>query len=88
MTSISIGVVSYVGSRFSSSQGDRGLGRLLEAALEDLGIAAEVRISTDNSGDRYDVEATPEAVQASLTEQLSIQRQWSQFLNQQLGLPL
>ncbi len=86
MTSISIGVVSYVGSRFSSSQGDRGLGRLLGAALKDLGIAAEVRISTEDSGDRYEVQATPGAVQESLTEQLRIQRQWSKFLHQQQGL--
>ncbi len=85
MTAIRIGVVSYVGSRFSESQGERGLGRLLEVALEDLGIAAEVRISTEDSGDRYGVQVTPRAVQESLTEQLRIQRRWSRFLHQRQG---
>jgi hypothetical protein len=86
MTTIRIGVVSYVGSRFSESQGDRGLGRLLEVAFDGLGIAAEVRISTEDYGDRYGVQVTPRAVQESLTEQLRIQLRWSKFLNQQRRL--
>lgn len=86
MKTIRIGVVSYVGSRFSESQGDRGLGRLLEVAFDDLGIASEVRISTEDSGDRYGVQVTPRTAQESLTEQLRIQRRWSRFLHQHQGL--
>ena len=86
MTTICIGVVSYVGSRFSKSQGARGLGRLLEVAFDGLGIVSEVRISTKDSGDRYGVQVTPRTVQESLTEQLRIQLRWSRFLHQQQGL--
>jgi len=81
-----IGVVSYLGSHFSESQGDSGLGRTLERALAARGIEVEARISTQDVGHRYGVQVTPQAVQASLTEQLSMQRRWSKFLRQRRDL--
>jgi len=86
MVSLAIGVVSHVGSRYSDNQGAGGLGQQLAKALTDLGTQVEVRINTEDAGHRYRVEATPEAVQASLTEQIRIHEAWSGFLRQQKGL--
>lgn len=77
--SIFIGVVSYAGTRFGISQGDRGLGASLVRALADRGVRAEVVVDIQ---DRWDgTPVTPEEIQEALTAQARLEDAWVDYLN-------
>lgn len=80
MTELFVGVVSHDKSRFAASQGPAGLARRLAEAGPNLGFEATVRVNTANLHDPAVVPVTEAMVQASLTEQLRLDRRWAEYL--------
>lgn len=76
-----IGVVSHQGSRFSASQGPRGLAAQLAVAIP----SAVVRVNTENLLDEGVLPVTPAMVQATLTAELHLDREWSHYLDEAAG---
>ena len=80
MTTLFIGVVSHEGSRFAVSQGPLGLAAQLVSALSVRGITSQVVVNTRDEYDAHALPITESVVQASLTAQLHLDRQWSAYL--------
>ena len=84
-TALFIGVVSHVGSRFARSQGPQGLAARLQQALEQRGVPTTVVVNVDDLLDEQLQPLTPAMVQATLTAELRLDRQWARFLGRRLG---
>ena len=80
MTALFIGVVSHGNSRFAVSQGPGGLARQLETHLSSAGVDVHVQVNTADAYDPGPQPVTDEMVQASLTEQLHLDRRWAVYL--------
>jgi hypothetical protein len=80
VTALFIGVVSHASSRFAVSQGPDGLAAQLVEPLGRRGIAATVLVNTDDAHDPAALPVTDAVVQASLTEQLHLDRRWAEYL--------
>ena len=85
MTALFIGVVSHEKSRFSVSQGPDGLAAQLADALRPTGVDVTVRVMTENLLDEARTPVTEAMVQASLTEQLHLDRRWAAYLGRSRG---
>lgn len=86
MTSLFIGVVSHEGSRFAANQGTSGLAQCLVAPLGGLGVTSSVHVNTQDMFDASAHPITVGAVQAALSAELALDRQWAIFL-QRTGQP-
>lgn len=80
MTALFIGVVSHAGSRFAVSQGPDGLAARLVEPMGRHGIDVTVLVNTDDAYDAASLPITDAVVQASLTEQLHLDRRWAAYL--------
>lgn len=85
MSSLFIGVVSHEGSRFSESQGPKGLAARLAAAIDEAGVPATVAVRTEDGHDEGLLPLTSEVVRASLREKLRAERAWQDFLRTDLS---
>lgn len=85
MTALFVGVVSHEGSRFSASQGPDGLAAHLADALRPHGVDCTVVVSTEDLHDEARLPVTEAMVQASLSEQLRLDRRWTAFLHRPQG---
>ena len=77
-----VGVVSHEGSRFSVSQGPEGLAARLATAMPGV----EVHVNTADLLDERALPVTPAAVQATLSEELRLDRVWADYLSREMGL--
>ena len=75
-----IGVVSYVGSRFSISQGEGGLAALLADTLEQRGIPTAVSVSTDDRHDPAVLWVDESVIQGSLSAQQQLEDAWLDYV--------
>ncbi len=76
-----LGVVSYSGTRFPTSQGPEGLGALLTNALRDRDVATELVINTqDMNPDELPITVDQGATQRSLTAELRAESRYSAFI--------
>lgn len=80
MTALFIGVVSHAGSRFAVSQGPQGLAARLVEPMGRHGIEVTVLVNTDDAYDPTELPMSDAVVQASLTEQLHLDRRWAAYL--------
>jgi hypothetical protein len=80
VTALFIGVVSHAGSRFAVSQGPDGLAARLVEPMGRHGIDVTVLVNTDDAYDAATLPITDAVVQASLTEQLHLDRRWAAYL--------
>jgi hypothetical protein len=80
MTTCFIGVVSYAGSRFADSQGPRGLGHRLAAALGSRGIPTTVRVNTADLFEDSSIDIDEALVQASLDAEHALMDEWDRYL--------
>lgn len=78
--SVFIGVVSHEGSRFSTSQGENGLGAQLKEALLSHGFHAHMVVEKRNLWQGAPESITSRDVQASLTEQARLEDSWDTYL--------
>lgn len=85
MTALFIGVVSHEGSRFAVSRGPSGLARQLVDPLARAGVEVDVVIRTDDLHDPSTLPISEATVQASLTEQLHLDREWAAYLDRPRG---
>ncbi len=85
MTDLFIGVVSHAKSRFSVSQGPAGLGSQLHSRLAASGLAVALQVNTADLHDPSAMPVSRASVQASLTEQLHVDRRWSAYLSASRG---
>ena len=76
--SIFIGVVSYPGTRFATSQGPDGLGARLAAELTERDANVKVVIDTHNRWGETPI--APEEVQRALTAQVRVEGEWVRYL--------
>ena len=81
VTALFIGVVSHAGSRFAVSQGPNGLAARLVEPMGRHGIDVTVLVNTDDAYDATALPVTDDVVQASLTEQLHLDRRWAAYLD-------
>lgn len=81
MTALFIGVVSHAGSRFAVSQGPDGLAARLVEPMGRHDIDVTVLVNTDDAYEAASLPITDAVVQASLTEQLHLDRRWAAYLN-------
>lgn len=81
VTALFIGVVSHEGSRFAVSQSGEGLAHRLAGRCREAGLRVAVVVNTDDLHDPAVVAVTEATVQASLTEQLRLDRQWADYLD-------
>ncbi|MCF8526167.1 MAG: hypothetical protein K9G24_01655 [Candidatus Nanopelagicales bacterium] len=86
MTTLFIGVVSHEGSRFAVSQGPEGLARQLESRLGDEGVGVTVKVNTADLHDTGMEPVNSSMVQACLTAQLHLDREWAVFLGRRRDL--
>lgn len=75
-----IGLVSHTKSRFAFNQGERGPAKVLGQELHNRGMAAEVRINTDNRLDTGTFPLTPRMSVDSVAGELDLERRWHKFL--------
>lgn len=81
MPDLFIGLVSHSASRFAWNQGESGLAYGLQRALRAAGRTSEVRINVENLFDPSALSLTPEVIQESTFEELSLERAWGRFLS-------
>lgn len=75
-----VGVVSHVGSRFAASQGPEGLAHRLAELLP----GTEVQVNTANLLDEAQLPVTASMVQAMLSAELRLDREWARYLGRRL----
>ncbi len=83
MTFLFIGVVSHEGSRFALSQGADGLAAQLASRMAERDIDVAVRVNTCDLHDDTVNPVTEAMVQASLTEQVHLDRRWAAYLGRE-----
>jgi hypothetical protein len=85
VTALFIGVVSHENSRFATSQGPDGLASRLAETLRRPGTDVTVHVNTTDLLDEATNPVTEAMVQASLTEQLLLDRRWAAYLGRSRG---
>ena len=83
MTSVFIGVVSHVGSRFEVSQGADGLAAKLQGSLADTSVEAEVAVRTDDAHDPATLPIDGRMAWECISEQLRLEQRWQRYLRGQ-----
>ena len=79
--SIFLGLITHPATRFPESSSPSGLLRSLEKHLSALGWAATSSISAENLADLSTVDMTPQAIQASVAAEFSIEERWLTYLH-------
>jgi hypothetical protein len=75
-TTLFIGVVSHLGSRYATSQGVDGLAARLGAEIP----GSHVQVNTQDLLVTGDVDLTPRVIQDSLTAEVALEREWAAYL--------
>ena len=78
-TTLFIGVVSHLGSRYVTSQGEDGVAARLARDV----AGSHVHVNTQDLFGTADIDLSPRMIQGSLTDEVSLERKWAAYL----GLP-
>ena len=71
-----LGLVTYPGTRFPSSSGERGLTRMLAAELDQRGFTTEVAVMSENAWTPELLPITRATVERSIVAELQVEAEW------------